>query len=94
MKTRRLLFVGLRCLVGLPLLAPGQTYASPLSDSPLFLGGNISPNLMFTLDDSGSMQFEVIPENNEVYFTFPRPDPLYGANWGYGSSYSYVAKFD
>ncbi|MDP1927131.1 MAG: PilC/PilY family type IV pilus protein [Thiobacillus sp.] len=94
MKTSRLLSVGLRCLVGLPLLATGQTYASPLSDSPLFLGGNISPNLMFTLDDSGSMQFEVIPENSNVYFTFPRPDPLYGANWGYGSSYSYVAKFD
>ena len=34
----------------------GGVYAAPpLSNSPLFLGGNISPNVMFTLDDSGSM---------------------------------------
>jgi type IV pilus assembly protein PilY1 len=71
-----------------------QAHASTLSDGPLFLGGIISPNVMFTLDDSGSMQFEVIPENSDVYFMFPRPDPLYGATWGYGSNYSYVAKFD
>lgn len=94
MKTSRLLSVGLRCLVYVPLAVAGQVHAATLSDGPLFLGGNISPNVMFTLDDSGSMQFEVIPENSAVYFTFPRPDPLYGANWGYGSTYSYVANFD
>jgi type IV pilus assembly protein PilY1 len=94
MKTSRLLSVGLRCLACLPFALAGQAHALALSDSPLFLGGNISPNVMFTLDDSGSMQFEVIPENSNVYFTFPRPNPLYGANWGYGSSYSYVATFD
>lgn len=42
----------------------GSVYAlPPLSNTPLFLGGNISPNVMFTLDDSGSMQFEIMPEN-------------------------------
>jgi type IV pilus assembly protein PilY1 len=94
MKTSKLFSVGSLCLACLPLVVAGQAHALTLSDNPLFMGGNISPNLMFTLDDSGSMQFEVIPENSNVYFAFPRPNPLYGAAWGYGSSYSYVAQFD
>lgn len=94
MKTSKFLSMSLQCFACLPLVVAGQAHALTFSNSPLFLGGNISPNVMFTLDDSGSMQFEVLPESANVYFTFPRPDPLYGANWGYGSSYSYVAHFD
>lgn len=71
-----------------------QAVQLSLSNVPLYLSVAADPNIMFTLDDSGSMQFEVIPESDKVYFTFPRPGTLYGASWGYGSSYSYVAKFD
>ncbi|WP_297325998.1 PilC/PilY family type IV pilus protein [Nitrosomonas sp.] len=71
-----------------------QVYAlSPLSNGPLFLGGNISPNVMFTLDDSGSMHFEIMPENlilQSVYYMFPRASGVYGAD-----DYSnYVVDFD
>jgi len=71
-----------------------QVYAlSPLSNGPLFLGGNISPNVMFTLDDSGSMHFEIMPENlilQDVRYMFPRASSVYGP-----SDYSnYVADFD
>lgn len=71
-----------------------QVYAlSPLSNGPLFLGGNISPNVMFTLDDSGSMQFEIMPEElilNSVYFMFPRATSVY-----LGGDYSnYAVDFD
>ncbi len=59
-----------------------QVYAlSPLSNGPLFLGGNISPNVMFTLDDSGSMHFEIMPENlilQDVRYMFPRASSVYG----------------
>ena len=34
-----------------------------LANEPLFLGGVIEPNIMFTLDDSGSMQWELMPES-------------------------------
>lgn len=72
---------------------------APLSNGPLFLGGNISPNVMFTLDDSGSMQFEIMPEElipknpsrgDDIYFLFPRATGVYG-----GSDYdNNVVDFD
>ncbi len=62
----------------------GGVYAAPpLSNSPLFLGGNISPNVMFTLDDSGSMHFEIMPESlilQDVRYMFPRASGVYGAD--------------
>ncbi len=75
------------------MLVEGAQAAPPLSNGPLFLGGNISPNVMFTLDDSGSMHFEIMPENlilQSVYYMFPRATGVYGA-----SDYSnYVVDFD
>lgn len=54
-----------------------------LSNAPLFLGGNVEPNLVFNLDDSGSMQFEYMPGEgfhpDYSYFLFPRPSSPYGA---------------
>lgn len=52
-----------------------------ISNVPLYLGGAVEPNIMFTLDDSGSMQFEVMPDENRgyAYYLFPRPSGLYGA---------------
>ena len=52
-----------------------------ISNVPLYLGGAVEPNIMFTLDDSGSMQFEVMPDENRylAYYLFPRPSNLYGA---------------
>ncbi|MCE7915618.1 MAG: pilus assembly protein PilC [Nitrosomonas sp. PRO4] len=65
----------------------------PLSNTPLFLGGNISPNVMFTLDDSGSMHFEIMPEElirKDARFMFPRASGVYG-----GADYNnYVVDFD
>ncbi len=85
----------LRAVIGILLvnLTGGVYAAPPLSNSPLFLGGNISPNVMFTLDDSGSMHFEIMPEElirQSVYYMFPRASGVYG-----GSDYSnYVVDFD
>lgn len=65
----------------------------PLSNGPLFLGGNISPNVMFILDDSGSMHFEIMPQDfivSSVRYMFPRASNVYGS-----SDYSkYVVDFD
>lgn len=50
---------------------------------------SVDPNIMFLLDDSGSMQFEILPDSltsltsPKTYFLFPRPTDPYG-----GSTYN------
>ncbi|WP_227817009.1 pilus assembly protein [Nitrogeniibacter aestuarii] len=41
---------------------PAAYSATDLSDTPINVMNAVSPNIMFTLDDSGSMQFEASPE--------------------------------
>lgn len=55
--------------------------SSELAQSPLFLSTSVEPNIMFTLDDSGSMQWEYMPDSTNFRYTifmFPRPAGLYG----------------
>ncbi len=83
MKKNLLHSVVIKYMVCLPFVLAGHTHAlQPLSNSPLFLGGNISPNVMFTLDDSGSMQFEIMPGElieNSARYMYPRASGIYGA---------------
>ena len=59
---------------------------------PLFLGGSIEPNVMFTLDDSGSMHWEMMPDSLRYpYFVYPRQPNLYHSSKEYGN---YVISFD
>ena len=48
--------------VGLLSLSSGMTQAAPgsLSQLPLFLTSPVQPNIFFLLDDSGSMDWEVL----------------------------------
>lgn len=76
----------------MPLVLACQVHAlPPYSNNPLFLGGNIQPNVMFTLDDSGSMQWEIMPDDITYFsYLYPRPSGLYG-----GSDYNnQVPDFD
>lgn len=84
----------LKCTVGFILLISNGAFATTLniSNVPLYLGGSIEPNIMFTLDDSGSMQWEVMPDENRYFssYVFPRPSNLYG-----GVTYAnQIANFD
>lgn len=56
-----------------------------LSDVPLIVANAVEANVMFTLDDSGSMQWEFMPDEDQHYstFMFPRKNNPYG-----GSTYS------
>jgi len=61
--------------------APAHADDLDIAQSPLFVATNVEPNVMFTLDDSGSMQWEYMPDGPEFQFTifmFPRPNGLYG----------------
>ena len=80
----------------------GTAANAEVSQSPLFLTGSVDANLMFILDDSGSMQFEVMPysyhymegnisSNSENYttymFMFPRDNNIYNNSSDYSSYY-------
>ena len=66
------------------LFAAAPVQASiALSEVPLYLTSSVQPNLMFILDDSGSMQWEVMPESLRTEATFylmPRPSNPYGGS--------------
>ncbi len=67
----------------LALLPMRVQAALPLSDVPLFLTTAVDPNVIFTLDDSGSMQFEIMPDGlivSDARFVFPRADGVYGGS--------------
>lgn len=85
---------------GLMLHTGAATLAAP-AQTPLFLSTSAEPNVMFILDDSGSMQFEVMPDdytfwgndNGYVIYVYPRADGVYGAN-DYSYNYAGVATVD
>lgn len=67
-----------------------------LSQTPLFLRTGADPNVMFILDDSGSMQFEVTPSAvvdtfvgsyssgrnyRRVFYVYPNSDISLGGSW-------------
>jgi type IV pilus assembly protein PilY1 len=66
-----------------------------LPSTPLQIGSTVPPNILFQLDDSGSMQFEIMPEDNipvwtyrcgqrncssSPYYVFPPPNPASSRN--------------
>lgn len=64
-----------------------------LSNVPLYLGGAVDPNIMFILDDSGSMQWEVLPDeeiSQSIYHMFPTNQSMYGSSWYSVSSNSTI----
>ncbi len=61
---------------------PSESGPVEVSQVPLFLGGQVDPNVMFILDDSGSMQFEIMPDDytkGETRYVYPRADGVYGS---------------
>ncbi|MEQ6886210.1 PilC/PilY family type IV pilus protein [Salicola sp. Rm-C-2C1-2] len=69
--------------IGLALLLwPSLIVGAELVDKPLFVGSKVQPNIMFLMDDSGSMQFEYMP--NEISSAFG--EYVYRSPWDVGSS--------
>lgn len=54
-------------------LSPAKADLLDLSEAPPYLGGNIQPNIIFTMDDSGSMDWEILVEDN-WHFCAYEPD--------------------
>lgn len=65
------------------LLTFNSALAAPvqIADFPPFLGGTVAPNIMFIIDDSGSMQFE-LPDSSydkNLEYLFPPAPSMYGS---------------
>ena len=64
------------------LLCTQVQAALDIAQVPLYLGTRAEPNIMFSLDDSGSMHFELMPEDlieNSARYVYPRADNVYGS---------------
>lgn len=75
--------------IALTPIVANTTYAA-IADVPIYLSSPVQPNIMFVLDDSGSMHWEGMPDNITYFsYLYPRPTGLYG-----GSDYpNYVPDF-
>jgi hypothetical protein len=79
------------------LVLPSISYSAPgtLSDSPLWLGESVKHNLMLMIDDSGSMDFEVLFNNNDGALYLNPRDGFFANSDGdlYSSGNKYVYLF-
>jgi type IV pilus assembly protein PilY1 len=76
----RLKGVAFGLALGLAAAAPAHA-AVDIADAPLFVTTTIEPNIMFLIDDSGSMHFELMPDNlilSSARYVFPRANNIYG----------------
>lgn len=79
----------------LALVIYGLPNAATIPDVPLQTMTTVEPNIMMTLDDSGSMQFEIMPDDytytkwlwsgwqwigGSSIFVYPRADKVYGTS--------------
>jgi type IV pilus assembly protein PilY1 len=65
------------------LLFGSVAQATDIAEIPMAVKSTVYPNIMFTLDDSGSMQFEIMPDNyifQSARYMFPRATSVYGGD--------------
>ena len=83
-------------LLTLGLGGPVQSSVD-IADTPLFLTISVEPNILFIIDDSGSMQWETMPDEltnmfnvsccgNYMMWVYPRVDGLHGGG-DYGNAF-------
>lgn len=71
----------LASMAGMLLGASTAHAAVEISNTPLQTGSAVPPNIMFIIDDSGSMHFELLPDNivfGDKRYIFPRANNVYG----------------
>lgn len=82
--------------------ASGSAHAGTISQVPLFVSlEGVNPNIMFIIDDSGSMRYEITPDDyrnpdisrshgGSVRFVYPRVDKVYAASGEYENTVATV----
>ena len=74
----------------------GNAYAASLAISqvPLYLGGTVEPNIMFVLDDSGSMDWSFMPDEIYSYHNTKRAKSSYYNKIYYDPTATYLPPLD
>ncbi|WP_158223113.1 pilus assembly protein [Halovibrio salipaludis] len=67
-------------LVGLFLMVPLLASGADLANKPLFVGSKVQPNVMFVIDDSGSMGWSFMPDEIQYDASNGRGDCV-RSNW-------------
>src|SRR5690606_23727099 len=82
----RLAHVMVGALFGVATLQSAMASVN-IAQAPLFVAPAIDPNIMFLIDDSGSMHWEVTPDDwVQPYYMFPRTTGNYGGGGDYTNS--------
>jgi type IV pilus assembly protein PilY1 len=70
---------------------PFNSLALTIADKPLYLTTSVDPNITITLDDSGSMLWEILPQAEVIHYNiFPQNQAFFGPNYyGYASNGSF-----
>ena len=98
-KTDTAKWLGHRVLFAAALLGTGlssPSHGNTISQTPLFLTPPVDPNVLFIIDDSGSMQWETMPDeltarfgsginSDYVMWTYPRVRNLHGGSPQYSN---------
>lgn len=66
----RVLGLWLLSVIGLAIPLGSNAAPLQLSNSPLFLGVSVDPNVFFMVDDSGSMDWEILAVSHEYYLNY------------------------
>lgn len=76
-------------LLGMLMVLPAGSWAAPgpLANEPLYSGNTVAPNVLFNLDDSGSMIWEITPDDimggGSVMYVYKPGSPSVVENTGY-----------
>jgi type IV pilus assembly protein PilY1 len=68
--TFRVISCWLLSVLGMSVLSSAVAAPLTLSNSPLFLGVSVDPNVFFMVDDSGSMDWEILTKPHEYYTNY------------------------
>ena len=80
------------CAFGLPTQSQAASLA--ISQVPLYLGGTVEPNIMFVLDDSGSMDWSFMPDDIYSFHNTKRAKSSYYNKIYYDPNATYLPPLD
>lgn len=93
-KTLRPLSAALIASGAMLLAVPAHSASLAISQVPLYLGGTVEPNIMFVLDDSGSMAWSFMPDSIYGYYNTKRAKSSTFNQMYYDPAFTYLPPLD
>ncbi|TVZ38374.1 type IV pilus assembly protein PilY1 [Alteromonadaceae bacterium 2753L.S.0a.02] len=89
------IFPSVCCAILLGFVSHADAGPGKLSDIPLYVGSGVKPNVLYVVDDSGSMQWEIL-KSSGAEMAYPYVAPANGDNIDDSTYYRYewVAQID